>query len=371
MRIISSPTLCVITFLACVPDAALAQTKAVGSTEGDDLPTILAVIKSRAANFASFDAEWRGTQKATHQFISGKSAEQLKQIGIAVDKYVDFPVEGRFVRDNKGRIRIEYLNSCLAKSSVLVKTKKSIEIYDGKKSTQFFSEGQLDYPFASITNDRPDLITRKSVLLPLRIILCPFADEYGVLPSDPSAFTLAVEIVNNVACARLATKDHVVWLSMRDQYLPVRHHYVNDGRILIGFEYTLDRAKPAGFPIRSWKQTTFDAKGKVESEIDAVITRFTPEPSFADNQFQIVFPSGTWVSDQTRNEKYLVKPDGSQRPIRAGEFTGTNYQELLTTDPPRPPSRLRFVLGLTAGILVLVGSVYYLYRRNHRSGKAP
>jgi hypothetical protein len=42
---------------------------------------------------------------------------------------------------------------------------------------------------------------------------------------------------------------------------------------------------------------------------------------------------GVYVSDSTNGQQYILRPDGTKRPLLKGEFNGHNYDELLKTEP--------------------------------------
>ncbi len=41
-------------------------------------------------------------------------------------------------------------------------------------------------------------------------------------------------------------------------------------------------------------------------------------------------PARTWVNDITTGDTYIVKEGGARRPVRKGEFTGSNFEELYS-----------------------------------------
>jgi hypothetical protein len=83
--------------------------------------------------------------------------------------------------------------------------------------------------------------------------------------------------------------------------------------------------------------------------------------------FDIQPTEATWVSNYVTDESYIIKDDGEKRPVAAGEFDGSNFEELRRSDPPPQPSRTWTLLG-AAVIIGALGLVLALAFRRVRRG---
>jgi hypothetical protein len=65
----------------------------------------------------------------------------------------------------------------------------------------------------------------------------------------------------------------------------------------------------------------------------AKVVKYEMNKALQPRAFEIEFPVGTLVADHKTGDSYLLKDGGEKRRILAGEFSGDNYKELLTTAP--------------------------------------
>src|SRR5262245_23853182 len=111
--------------------------------------------------------------------------------------------------------------------------------------------------------------------------------------------------------------------------------------------------------------------GAVWESLVADDVRLQVNQQLAPGTFEIELPLGTWVSKYPAQEgdsghAYLVR-EGGNRLLLPGEYDGTNYQELLSTDPPvgGGPS------SLTWAVLGVLGAAAVGWLLISRFGRAP
>jgi hypothetical protein len=102
--------------------------------------------------------------------------------------------------------------------------------------------------------------------------------------------------------------------------------------------------------------------------VAATVTSLRINEPIAEKEFDIEIPDGTWVNDTVAKETYLLREKGNKRPILKDEYDGTNYQQLLTTEPRNTDdksARLGVIVGTMLGALALV-AILLFYRRSRK-----
>jgi hypothetical protein len=99
---------------------------------------------------------------------------------------------------------------------------------------------------------------------------------------------------------------------------------------------------------------------------------------FAETEFQLEFPAGTWVYDTHRGEMYIASASGQKRIITKEELRrGATYEELLVTEsgraalremPPRAPAR-RATIVIVNVVVVLSVLAFLLFKFRKRRGR--
>jgi hypothetical protein len=85
-----------------------------------------------------------------------------------------------------------------------------------------------------------------------------------------------------------------------------------------------------------------------------------------DDLFDIPLSEGTWVSNYITDETYIVQKGGVRRDVRPGEFTGTNFEELLHSQPEGRNRRRLLIAIATIVTLGIVTLIFLYYRRSTR-----
>jgi hypothetical protein len=200
-------------------------------------------------------------------------------------------------------------------------------------------------------------------LIPSKLILIPFNVDAPLFVTDPKFVRITTEKMEGVDCVKIASAKQIAWLKDNHEYLPIRHDLIENSNVVSSVIFRHVSKSAHGFPIDGWEQKVALASGRPLFTITASITKFVPNPRLSDGDFAIDLEPGTWVSDQAKDKRFLIRPDGTHRPILPGEFTGTNYNELLVTDPPKPPSRSTRFVWVTAALLFIIAVAAFLWRR--------
>jgi hypothetical protein len=153
------------------------------------------------------------------------------------------------------------------------------------------------------------------------------------------------EKIRGAECAEVVIEGVVphssysVWCDPDRGYLPLRERdrYRDGDGFDFEWEYRLDDRKrwvPAGWEM---KQTASD--GSVVRATRAEVKKLDLAPKLAAGAFAPTPPPSSWVmvyEDGVQKEEYLVRADGSKRPLKGSERTA-NFDELSKTNADGTP----------------------------------
>jgi hypothetical protein len=104
----------------------------------------------------------------------------------------------------------------------------------------------------------------------------------------------------------------------------------------------------------SWKHTMFNEQGGIRRTLEVTVTRTEVGGAYADNVFDLQFPPGVEVLDESAGRYFLVRDDGTYRPIAPGEDSPELTADLKSNWFSRNWWWLVSVAVATCGVLFLV-----------------
>ena len=136
-----------------------------------------------------------------------------------------------------------------------------------------------------------------------------------------------------VVAAALEPYEYECWMSPDDQYVIRRYTARFIGQSapvsLVDIDYKEDET--LGLLPDHWTSKAFMGKQTSQFEGQLVSCAISENVPTALSQFD--FPSGTRVNDSVNSTHYIVREDGSHRPISPSELLSrTSYETLRTTD---------------------------------------
>ena len=261
--------------------------------------------------------------------------------------------------DAKGRIRQELHGMKWESAVKAMVPETSIGVFDGQFHRAFFPDAVLYTPKGAQrmpnahVSDRDLRITGRFIqLLPIRLVFRPFDESAGVF--DRKKLVLAegqqVEKGFPYLAVRQAgatvrerpmpgmevpiQQEHTVWVDPERAFVPVRYVHTRGVARTQEVEIQYSQDKKSGWIPVSWRLMLFDSNGSLVCGISTKVTESQVNQPLPETTFQVALPPGTWVHDYAKKETYILREGGKRRPVLPGEFDGTNYEQLLHSEPP-------------------------------------
>ena len=167
----------------------------------------------------------------------------------------------------------------------------------------------------------------------------------------------------NVGYSSIQTREF--WVDPAMDYLPVRILTICRGALDCATDVKCTRDPVIGWMPVSWVISCFAGAlpGGVTRGWSGKLTEYSTNKEIPDSTFAMPdLAPRTWVNDHRTNEHYLIRADGTKRPVGPNEFNGSNLDQLLNSDPPSslphlPPRRMWLIYVNIAAVLVLAAII--------------
>ncbi len=175
---------------------------------------------------------------------------------------------------------------------------------------------------------------------PLRWLYCPLGDErLSPIAFERLKLTGRTETIRDAKCVELVRKDppqgasFSLWCDPARDFLPVRakKRYTGGGH---DSDWLYRKDEKGQWLPTGWEMAHVDRDGREYSTVKAEVKRLVFAPRFADTEFVCDPPTGSWVTvseDGMLKDEYLIRPDGSKRPLNVRE-RNDRYAELIKTN---------------------------------------
>jgi len=308
------------------------------SVIADDAPatvdTITSAWNARQASIESFDFEWW-----VKRFESGEwnPAVRLdaarKHVEAVPPPDTTFIATYRYVMD-RGRIRMEYKGKEWSTDKSEFVPKHYVEIFDGNIRKSHFLESASGFPSASLGGFNNNNTVGKLVWLhPLNMVYRPFDKAAGIFDSKKLSLKQEMSASESGPVMVLGHGEGDVWVDPKRDYLPIRYIVLRDGVKVWQMDLSFNHDERDGWVPNSWTINQLDRDGKARASESAKVLKFSINKPVADAEFELDLSAGAYVNDISAKQVYIVRPDGSRREIKRGEYNGHNYKELLESDP--------------------------------------
>ena len=321
--------------------------------------------KKRQASIRCLDVSWKETVHIPKGGLSARIPDFLRKTDApAPATALTCTDTHRILFDATGRIRCEHSEmDCSAADNALFRS-EYIAAFDGSLSTRYSPQNQTGRRVACIRGNGRNWLgyfRQKPILLGV----CPLAPGAAIVQDEAALLAASVRVDGAMLELQLSTSRRV-WVDPEKGSAPVRYQDTrNDTELAIVLALVEDSY---WLPDR-WALSFADGG---PWRIEGAVTRrqINQEPS--DDEFNVAIAPDTWVNDHVSDPekvtRYVARKGGTRRVVLAGEFDGTNFDELLRTDSGHAGKyrHASTVRCLNIGVICTVVCVFILLRARRR-----
>jgi hypothetical protein len=345
-----------------------------GEDQGDKLGEIIKVWRKRQTGVQLMDFIASGKQHKPEVKLGTRASKMLGQPtnSTVTIPAIAFDVEMRLAVDTKGRTRFDFEGKTWSSKEHAYVEQSTSEVFDVKERTLLFKTGNLDFPNAHINRVASSETFRDLRVLAILIAFCPFDSRLGLFRPAALEVTNKQGVLGGRRCIILKHSENqsavggTVWVDPARSYVPVRYFESQRGKVVFSVDIEYSPDTDVGWVPTAWNNSLFTPDGRQLAEsLTVKVKKYEINHGLVGDPFRLVLSPGTWVSNNVTGERYILRDGSVRRPVQKGEFTGSNFQELLHTDPPGGGSYRQFVflLFIVGMALVLLGTTVFVYRR--------
>jgi hypothetical protein len=309
--------LCVGSSIVFVATVASAEDKS------SDLNRVISAWKTREKKTNSFDFRWW-----SKRFESGSFNSEFPSLNQANDHQKPdetFIVAYRYLMDGQNRIRQEERGREWSNDKAEFVPREVTQIFDGTLKHTFYMKDRSGFPSLHIGGNNNDTVGKLVWLHPVNMAFRPFGKSTGVFDEKKLSLDDKASVIDGVPMWTLNDGVRIVVVDPERECVPVRCTTVKPG-ITVDISYAHDEV--CGWVPQSWTIKYRGPVGLLVSETSKVQS-FAVNKQIADAEFDLDLREGAYVNDYSKQEQYILRPDGTRRLLAPGEFNGKNYRELL------------------------------------------
>jgi hypothetical protein len=311
------------------------------NSESISIETVVKAWNERAVRVRSYVFTWSGKEYMVGTGAPPPNKRPSATLQRAMDSQHIFDLRVVFATDGRGRQRFEAYGSQWSEEEERFVPHNQTTVFDGQRESTLYSPGLAGFPAVQMDSRGDSLVRFQPQLTPWQLVYRPFDAGFGLLSAENIRLDPTTVIIDGKSCVTLRQPGNgsrgprTVYVDRSRDFLPVQ--YLQQSRngvvieqITVGYSTT-----PEGALIpSSWDLTLSTTKGRVMMSFSGKVTDCRINPELDESMFKLKIPPGTWVNDDVLKEKYIMREGGEKRPIVPGEFNGTNFDELLHSDPP-------------------------------------
>jgi hypothetical protein len=192
----------------------------------------------------------------------------------------------------------------------------------------FHGIGEIQPPARNIA------VVRERNIVPLALFFRILDPQYGQFAADKIEVDPNLVVIDGHRCRLLrrslskALKADLCVDVERD-YIPLRYTFYEDGLITTQWRITKVWSRVGGlFAPGEWTMSRFRSDGKLISELRGSATSCLVLAEMSSSEFELTFPSGTWVFDNIAHREYVVQKTGFKRDVPPG-YGNDQYDWLM------------------------------------------
>jgi hypothetical protein len=250
---------------------------------------------------------------------------------------------------------------------------KYVSVFDGKIAKDLYANGVGDanWPVGVIRKGKDYRDAGLAALRPLLLIYRPFVPT--LQPTDIRRMTLKDRqaVIDGCPCVELEqilpkNSSIHLWVDTTRDYILVRRLIIDQGKPSEQIDIRYHTDANIGWVPSGWKIVTHGSKGELFCSISAILADAEFNIGVEPKVFELEFPPAARVQEESANENYILRQDGTKRPILDADI-GATYEQMLNSDPGealQQGKHLRPRWGLTLIIACgLSALVVFIWRR--------
>lgn len=288
----------------------------------------------------------------------------------ATDSTVDFSYI--FTLD-KDKVRLEYEGKEWDNVRQGFRPEKYLSAFNGKTARDVYPIGlaDVDWPQGAIRKSERYRDAEQPSLLPLILLYRPFVPS--LKPIDDLRGMIVTgqqKVLNGQRCVelmqQLSTSSIHIWVDPARDFVLARRQVIAQGKSVGQVDISYRNDESAGWVPTSWKTVSLHRNDKLYYSSTSEIASAEFDNRVESNTFDFDFPLGTWVLNERTGESYILRPDGTKRPVVGKEFSYT-YEELLNSDPAEahlPRAALTSYWSLAIAVTIGLSAIgIFVWRR--------
>jgi hypothetical protein len=301
--------------------------------------TIVNVWKARQDSVRTVRFIYGGKESAAKESLSppGRSLPKPPEQGISFDAN-----EGIMLDGDKMRYQIKG-SIWDAEKGELVPNEK-IFTFDGEESKDFWPKGTKKADQGYINTIKHNSQVTSLHALPILMLFRPFHSSMGFFKPERYVVGPQPGVIGDRTCLILnevpeptSTRVRAIWVDPARDYVVCRYAISTNGQTHVKLDISYQQDPKHGWVPSEWDVTELASADVVLRSFTAKVSDYAINVPLDAALFQVDFPAGTWVtdfrekSDLGSHSDYLVRPNGTKRPILRREI-GAKYEQLQKTE---------------------------------------
>ncbi|HLJ92934.1 MAG TPA: hypothetical protein VKU02_07055 [Gemmataceae bacterium] len=351
---------------------ALALFIHIGSAAEENVQgKVVAAWRARERDCAAFKIKWKETQTFVKGSLTNSKTAKHPKGQVLPPETME--AVAHFVLCVDGEKMKEISDAMEVTQTMDMKRQEETAAFNGEINKSFRPAQIQEYPQGFIGDEK--YITGLNVYN-LRPVLVPFRpfryqswgyfSEADLLKNYATIRSAIIDahrciVLRETGMSRPNYKE--LWLDPEREYIPLREVMFARGKPYLQIDWEEYRREALIWVPVAWKIQ--ELNGGIMKSVRGTVVECTINQPIPAEEFEIEFPSGTWVIDRRSKDRYgtpshYILKDSGKRMISAEELNSKTYQQLNAEQ--RFTTRWTLAVAASAAALLVIALV--LYRRN-------
>jgi hypothetical protein len=304
-----------------------------------DIQTILQAWKKRQEQVRSLKIVCKGKKTRSKLDITGPDSDGVH----------DVPEEGftfdseRIIRLCGDKLHFEEIGKSWDGDRRELEPSHWGYAFDGNNWRLLFHSFSESRPSGGSVYNKDSRIPYNTVVLPVLLLYRPYKSEWAFHP-ERFQVTQTNVVIRGVRCVQLEAEIpreksvEWIWVDPEKQFLIQRYAKGTPSSIHFQIDFQYKKFDSNEWVVSGWEHGSYLGNTTVIQSFRGIVTECKMNRG-DDHDCLLTFPPGTWVTDYTKTSAegnystYLIKRDGSNRPILESEIRSATYEQLMNSDP--------------------------------------